>query len=197
MFQQWRVRGLPEPERLFEAEVAVAFPDLTISNASECPAYYLQGIRSGVLERLGPAMVLKYERRYRLVEPKIIEALCAAIKAKGVTDSVVVVPPSSRSDAKPYATALLEQGIATTDLSHRIERIVSTFRAGAALSFADVRSSLRTVGTPDSAPPSSLIVVDDVLTSGRSVAATVLALRESGFICNETRVLVAAAVSTS
>ena len=40
-----------------------------------------------------------------------------------------------------------------------------------------------------------VVVVDDILSSGRSVAAVVLALRESGFILKSTPVFVAAVLS--
>lgn len=195
MFDNWIVRKLPEPEQLLDAEVGVAFPNLTSWDVDQCPAYYLQGIRSGTLRGLGPAVLDKYEKRYRKAEPNIVAALCTAISALGVTGCSVVVPPSSRADARPYADALLRLGIATTDLSSRVVRIVGGFRAGSAPSFAAVRSSMRVVGSPTK-KASVLVVVDDVLSSGRSAAATALALRDPGFIDNATRIIVAAVVST-
>ena len=187
MFAKWRFRRLPKPEGLIHAEVAVAFPDQTDDTLATCDAYFLQGIRSGVLGAL--SQIPQREERYRQAMPQIVAALCAALKRRGVDGAAVVVPPSSRNDARPYADALLRQGIAAIDLSDRIERVDSSFRAGGAENLQTVRSSLRVVGRPDFATARILVVVDDILSSGRSIAATVLGLRDARFIDRETRVV--------
>jgi adenine/guanine phosphoribosyltransferase-like PRPP-binding protein len=89
----------------------------------------------------------------------------------------------------------LKSGIASIDISACVKRIDSSFRAGQSLSFEEVRSSIEVIHSPKASPFDSLIVVDDILSSGRSVAAVVLALRESGFILNSTPVFVAAVIS--
>ncbi len=90
---------------------------------------------------------------------------------------------------------MLDAGIASVDLSYCVKRIDSSFRAGKTASFEEVCSSIEVVQEPQSDSFGSLIVDDDVLSSGRSVAAVVLALLNSGFILNPTEIFVAAVLS--
>jgi hypothetical protein len=191
---QWKKERLPFLESLIEVEMVVAFRDRTTQNVTDCPAYYLQGIRNGVLRAVPSAMAIR-EASYLKAVPRIIEDLLTAFSDRGVQHAALVVPPSSRNDARPYADALLKAGIATVDLSGCVKRIDYSFRAGRSLSFEEVCSSIEVVQSPDASPFDSLIVVDDVLSSGRSVAAVVLALRESGFILESTAVFIAAVLS--
>lgn len=191
---QWKKECLPFRESLIEVEMVVAFRERTTQNVTDCPAYYLQGIRNGVLRAVPSAMALR-KASYLKVVPRVVEDLLTAFLDRGVKNAALVVPPSSRNDARPYADALLKADIATVDLSGCVKRIDSSFRAGQSLSFEEVRSSIEVVQSPEACPFDSLIVVDDVLSSGRSVAAVVLALRESGFILKSTPVFVAAVLS--
>jgi len=191
---QWKKERLPFRESLIEVEMVVAFRDRTTQNVTDCPAYYLQGIRNGVLRALPSAMALREASYFRAI-PRVIEDLLTAFSDRGVQNAALVVPPSSRNDTRPYADALLKSGIASIDISACVKRIDSSFRAGQSLSFEEVRSSIEVIHSPKASPFDSLIVVDDILSSGRSVAAVVLALRESGFILNSTPVFVAAVIS--
>lgn len=195
MFERWTIRRLPEPERIVTVEFAAAYERLTASSAESSPVYYLQGIR-GVLRSFPPQIQSRYEQRYLHVRPRIIEALCSATEGRVAAECAVVVPPSSREDARPYADALLKRGIVTCDLSSNLERRDGAFRAATDDSFDAVRASLCVVGPASPIQVSSLIVIDDVFSSGRSVAATVLALRDGGFIGDSTSVLVAVVVAT-
>lgn len=191
---QWEKESLPFRESLIEVEMVVAFRDRTNENITDCPAYYLQGIRSGVLQAV-PSAMAKHEESYLMSRPGVIQDLLTAFSDRGVQHAALVVPPSSRDDARPYADALLEAGIAKVDLSSFVKRIDSSFRAGQSQSFEEVRSSIEVVQLPNASAFNSLIVVDDVLSSGRSVAAVVIALQESGLILDSTPVFVAAVLS--
>jgi hypothetical protein len=174
--------------------MVVEYRDRTTQNITDCPAYFLQGMRNGVLKRL-PAAMDRYSKRYHNAIPVIIKDFLAAFEDRCVQHAALIVPPSSRNDARPYANALLDSGIASVDLSYCVKRIDSSFRAGKTRSFEEVCSSIEVVQEPQSDSFGSLIVVDDVLSSGRSVAAVVLALLNSGFILNSTEIFVAAVLS--
>jgi len=190
----WTKEHLPFRESLIEVNMVVGYRDCTTQNITDCPAYILQGIRNGVLKNY-PTALRKYDTSYRNAIPKIISDFLTAFKDRCVQHAALIVPPSSRDDARPYAEALLKAGIAIIDLSDCVQRINSSFRAGEAVSFEDVCSSIKVIQEPPTEPFGSLVVVDDVLSSGRSVAAVVLALRNSGFILQSTEIFVAAVLS--
>jgi hypothetical protein len=191
---EWTKEHLPFQERLIEVNMVVEYRDRTTQNITDCPAYFLQGIRNRVL-KCSPAAMDRYSRLYDNAIPVIIKDFLAAFEDRCVQHAALIVPPSSRNDARPYANALLDAGIASVDLSCCVKRIDSSFRAGATASFEDVCSSIEVVQELQSDSFGSLIVVDDVLSSGRSVAAVVLALLKSGFILNSTEIFVAAVLS--
>jgi hypothetical protein len=191
---EWTKEHLPFQEGLIEVNMVVEYRDRTTQNITDCPAYFLQGMRNGVLKRL-PAAMDRYSKRYHNAIPVIIKDFLAAFEDRCVQHAALIVPPSSRNDARPYANALLDSGIASVDLSYCVKRIDSSFRAGKTRSFEEVCSSIEVVQEPQSDSFGSLIVVDDVLSSGRSVAAVVLALLNSGFILNSTEIFVAAVLS--
>lgn len=192
---KWKERSLPIPEALLSAHVGVVYPDLTTDRIINCPAYYLHGVRNGVLARLGSNATAQREATYQRSLPAIAEAICDALESRGINGASVVVPPSSRADARPYADEILRRRIASADLSACVQRLDSSFRAGSAIDWPSVRSSVSVVGQSRSVTPSPLIVVDDVLSSGRSVAATVLALRDAGMCSMDDPVFVVAVLS--
>lgn len=192
---QWTKERLPFQESLVEVEMVVAFRGRTIQDLTNCPAYFLQGMRNGVLQALPSPVLARRQASYLNAVPRIIDDLLTAFSDRGVQRAALIVPPSSRNDARPYADALLNAGIATVDLSGCVKRIDPSFRAGQSISFEEVRSSIEVVQPPSVSSFDCLIVVDDVLSSGRSVAAVVLALHDSGFILNSTPVFVAAVLS--
>jgi hypothetical protein len=194
MVFEWVKARLPFQESLIDFEMVVAFRERTTQNVTDCPAYYLQGMRNGVLRAVPSALALR-EASYLKAVPRVIEDLLAAFSDRGVPHTALVVPPSSRNDARPYADALLNAGIATVDLSGCVKRIDSSFRASQSVSFEEVRSSIEIVKRPEASPFGSLIVVDDVLSSGRSVAAVVLSLQESSFVLKSSQIFVAAVLS--
>ena len=191
---EWVKARLPFQESLIDVEMVVAFRECTTQNVTNCPAYYLQGMRNGVLRAVPSSLALR-EASYLKAVPRVIEDLLTAFSDRGVQHAALVVPPSSRNDARPYADALLKAGIATVDLSGCVKRIESSFRAGQSVSFEEVRSSIEVVKRPEASAFGSLIVVDDVLSSGRSVAAVVLSLQESSFILKSSRIFIAAVLS--
>ena len=174
--------------------MVLEYHDRTTQNITDCPAYFLQGTRNGVLKGLPSAMGI-HKKIYHKSMPIIINIFLTAFSDRCVQCAALVAPPSSRNDAQPYADALLDAGIASVDLSCCVSRIDSSFRAGESASFEEVRSSIEVVLKPQDHSFDSLVVIDDVLSSGRSVAAVVLALRDSGFILNSTQVFVAAVLS--
>jgi hypothetical protein len=190
----WSKEYLPFRESLIEINMVVAYRDRTTQDITNCTAYYLQGIRNGVLRNY-PTALQKYHRTYCNAIPDIIDYFVKAFNSRCVHDAALIVPPSSRYDARPYAKALLKVGIASIDLSDNVQRIDPSFRAGEAVSFQDICSSIKVIKEPLNEPYDSLVVVDDVLSSGRSVAAVVLALQESGFISESTEIFVAAVLS--
>ena len=137
----------------------------------------------------------RYSILYHNAIPVHIKDFLAAFDDRCVQHVALIVLPSSRNDARPYANALLDAGIASVDLSYCVKRIDSSFRAGETASFEDVCSSFEVVQELQSDSFGSLIVVDGDLSSGRSVAAVVLALLKSVFILNSTEMFVAAELS--
>jgi hypothetical protein len=190
----WTKEHLPFQESLVEVDMVVGYRDRTTQNITDCPAYFLQGVRNGVLKNY-PTALKTYATSYHNAIPGIINDFLTAFTDRCVQHAALIVPPSSRNDARPYAVALLKAGIASIDLSDCVQRVDSSFRAGEAVSFEDVCSSIKVVQKPKAHPFDSLIVVDDVLSSGRSVAAIVLALRDSGIILCSTEIFVAAVLS--
>lgn len=193
----WQSMKLPVPEALVKAEVCVVYPSLTSANVFQSPAYFLHGIRNGILARLGPEKLRKEEERYTRAAPSIAERIAAALEAVGVTGAIGVTPPSSRSDALLFLKTLMHRGIVTVDISDRVRRSDPTFRAGVAKNWSDVRSSVVVVDSGPCISARALVVVDDVFSSGRSVAATVLALREKRVLPESCPVFVVAVLSTA
>lgn len=192
---KWSSQSLPHGDPVLDAEVAVAFQGMTSANVTTCPAYYLHGVRSGILNMLGSEAAAWREQTYRAIEPKLAALFCEALQQRGVAGASLVVPPSSRTDARPFADALLQTGIAARDFSRCLARRDPTFRAGATSTWPAVRASIEVVPGCLPLTHGPLIVVDDVLSSGRSSAASVCALADAGLISPGTKVIVLAVMS--
>ena len=178
----WRDRQLPDPERLFEVRCGVLFPDQNEATVINCPAYYLQAIRNGNLERIGaliPSRAEFIESTYERSRPEMARHLSRALHAAGVSCAAGVRPPSSRVDSRPYMQQLLDDGVVATDLSAFVERLVRSFRAATASGWTEVRESVRVKGDPPKPLARQLVVVDDIINDGRSIAATISALSQA------------------
>lgn len=136
----------------------------------------LQSLRSGAMR---PDSVLATQ--YLVMAPFYGRQFAAQI---GGTWQTVVAPPSSNDLAKPYLSAILERSSAI-DLTPRFTR------AGAIRSsddpsptLAELAASIAYAPRSDESGLNSLLFIDDVFASGRTLAALLLHLRTSGLPAN-------------
>jgi hypothetical protein len=189
-----RRAAIPFDEPIVEVDLVALYAAASGSAVVKTPVYYLHGMRSGVLVLAGKQMQEQYAALYYAHRDNLVGRLSAAVAELGVSDAAGVCPPSSRHDAQPYLEALWRVGVISVDLSVVIRRVEPSFRAGRALSLAEVLASMATVARPTADPARTLVIVDDVVSSGRTAAATASVLMDGGFVAQTARILVACAL---
>jgi len=136
---------------------------------------YLNTVRMKAVDEDSP-LALEYRN---LVGPKFSKILKAEVGAANFEFDAVVSPPSSRSDALPYRLAINAHRGAhdlTANFSRRGEVRIGANDTTMKQAVAELSYS------PDGteAAITSLLIVDDVLASGRTVAAIVHHLLDAG-----------------
>lgn len=137
---------------------------------------YLQSIRSGRVDE--DSLIA---RIYRNLLVRFAMLLAAEVKAR-ISFDAVVSPPSSRTDADPYREAILRDA-KCLDLSPRFSRIGKT-RAATAKSLEEVFAEFQYKPAGDEGSIKSLLIVDDSVASGSTIAALLHHLRKAGLPSN-------------
>lgn len=134
---------------------------------------FLQGIRNG---RYSDNSIEAKEYANRLKLEKIMFG--DMVVAASVNYDAVVSPPSSRSDATPYRNEVLDENI--VDLT-------SAFSRSCAVKAGDHRTTVNDLVADFHYQPSgseqlikSLLIVDETISSGKTVAAVLECLRTAG-----------------
>lgn len=98
--------------------------------------------------------------------------------ASNVDFDTIVVVPSSRCDARPFADALLKAHPSARDLSPQMSKSPG-WRSGGGDALADARENIK-AATFDASSIKSIAIVDDTLSTGNSAAVVLESLRENG-----------------
>jgi glutamine phosphoribosylpyrophosphate amidotransferase len=132
---------------------------------------YLQSIRSGILKP-GSLVIPAHETM-------VTFKYSIQLRTETQLDSVdaVASPPSTRTDAAPYREKFA--GIASIDITERFSRR-APFKAGTSNDLDEVRASMSYASAGDESNLRSILIVDDILASGRTVSGMVSHLREAG-----------------
>jgi predicted amidophosphoribosyltransferase len=135
---------------------------------------YLNAVRMGLVDKLA-----NLAAEYRGMEKIYALRLAAQIKAETIAFDAVVSPPSSREDATPYREAVLQVGRAqdrTANFSRKNK--VKIGHNDTTLAQAIDELIYKPDGTE--AGIKSLLIVDESVASGKTVAAVLHHLREAG-----------------
>ena len=158
--------------------------DLKLPNAESVPLFflrkwnnlgpmiYLQSVRSG---RLSKDLLLPQE--YKTMAPIYANHLVAAFGNTSTFDAVVS-PPSGRDDAQVYRLALLTK-FAARDLTKGFSRKNLT-RAATACSLAEMVDEFEYKAEGGESELRSLLVVDEFVASGSTIASVLHHLRKAG-----------------
>lgn len=133
---------------------------------------YLQSIRSRAVDENSTIATI-----YRGLLLRFTMLLAGEAKAQIQFDTVIS-PPSSRNDADPYREAVLRQA-RVPDLSSRFSRNGST-RSATATSLEEMCAEFEYKAGGDEASIKSLLIVDESVASGRTIAAMLCHLRKAG-----------------
>lgn len=136
---------------------------------------YLQRIRS--MANLHEERLLNMEQRYKAGLVVWPHKLAAQVDGP-VT--AIVSPPSSRPELiKPYRDELLAKFQSAIDLTERFRR-PDAVSAGEGASGTDLLNAIRYQGQGDEAGFQTVLAVDDVVASGKTVGAVISKLRAAG-----------------
>jgi hypothetical protein len=142
---------------------------------------YLQGVRSGSLAKIsstGDPEDTAAAKNYYAMLWKYKGQLASEVPEPPVT--AIVSPPSRfPQHAEPYRLAIRDRFRGVLDLTDRFCRS-GNVHSGEDASFDDICAALTYRTENDEAIISSLLIVDDVFSRGRTAAAMVLKLRASG-----------------
>lgn len=131
---------------------------------------YLQSIRSGAITEES-LIALSYKAMAQFYASRL------AAMVGGSYDAIVMAP-SSRNDAEPYFEALKQT--AAIDCTSRFSR-TNTARAGeSTTTLTDLLQAIEYEREGDESELKSLLIVDDVFSSGKTVRALVSKLRDAG-----------------
>jgi predicted amidophosphoribosyltransferase len=106
------------------------------------------------------------------------------VKAVPEADAVIMAP-SSRDDAKPYADAILKRLNSSSDLSERLSRTGKVKAADAETTGEMLVQDLTYRGAGDEPGIKSLVIVDETFATGKTVAAMLAVLRANGLPVHE------------
>lgn len=155
---------------------------------------FLQSVRSGALRAISPTGNPEdtlIGRTYQAMLQDFTLRLADVFESGsglGPPDALIEVP-STRPYNRPYADEFRRRFSETLDLTPNVHR-AGQFKSGEGASFQEVFTDTSVTGTPPLANIRSLLLIDDVLAEGKTVAAVVARLREAG-LPEETRILVA------
>lgn len=116
--------------------------------------------------------------------------LVRAVDAIQPRYDVVVAPPSSREDSKPYKNALLQSG--ALDISDRFSRLPGV-SAGRGATLEEMTAALSYSTAGDECGFRSLLIVDESFSRGTTAAAVLDHLRRAG-LSDDCTVTIASAV---
>jgi hypothetical protein len=140
---------------------------------------YLQGIRSGVLARVrgGDPETSAVAISYHAMKCIYYQGLADLVDFE---PDAILTPPTSRPElSTPYFDAVYSKHKNAVDLTTRFSRLPSA-TAGTGTSVDEFISQLTYVPSGDESRFKTLLIVDDVLARGTTVAAIVRKLREFG-----------------
>jgi hypothetical protein len=130
-------------------------------------------------KRLGMTLPMTLQL-YRVLVPKLQDALVQQIEASGLQFDAIVCPPSSGNDAQPYREAILSRWPVNdfTDTFTRMGRI----KAQNIETTVDDLVEREFVHTPKGHERSikSILIVDEAIATGKSAAALIELLRRAG-----------------
>jgi len=141
--------------------------------------YYLQGLRSKVLEGIfGDSEKNPYADLYRMELQKYVKELCDSLDVQSI--EAIVCPPSSKPYLqRPYLEAIKNANNSIIDLTGSIKR-KKNISAGKGIDLNSYIDGLYIEKPEKLNSIRSLLVVDDVLGRGKTVAALVSFLRNNG-----------------
>jgi hypothetical protein len=141
---------------------------------------YLQGVRTGSITKTSPTgdpNDSAWGRLYHTMLWKHVSLLAGEVP--GPISAIVSPPSRFPKHAEPYREALKNKFPHVTDLTKRFERRANAL-SGEGASLEDISAAMKYRSEGDEVNFSSLLVVDDVFSRGRTAAALILQLREVG-----------------
>jgi hypothetical protein len=133
---------------------------------------YFQSIRSGAITEAHAMAV-----NYHAMTSKFVAQLSSLIPQDASFDAILM-PPSSRRDAVPYKAAV--HGRAATDISPLFKRSPGVTSGNTATTMAALTDALSYQSAGDEKTFHSLLIVDESVASGKTIAAIVHHLRAAG-----------------
>ena len=130
-------------------------------------------------KRLGMTLPMTLQL-YRVLVPKLQDALVQQIETSGLQFDAIVCPPSSGNDAQPYREAILRRWPVSdfTDTFSRMGQI----KAQKIETTVDDLVEREFIHAPNGLEPSikSILIVDEAIATGKSAAALIELLRRAG-----------------
>lgn len=161
---------------VLEVELAYLTTSKGPHSGSDAVVTYLQGIRSGSLaarcggdpEQSDDALF------YKKGLPALVCRLADTIGCREF--DIVVVPPSSRLDAIPYAEEFKKRNPSAVDWTKEF-RNPSGLKSGPGVSFDDFRDAIEFTPPPHVAPANRALIVDEALSKGTTAGVIAFHLR--------------------
>ena len=145
---------------------------------------YLQGVRSGALVASAPGG--DQERSAAAVEYRALEKIyCSHLAARMPADfDAILSPPSDHpSHAEPYRLMIREKKEAALDVTGSFERVGPT-RAGLGGTPQQLLASMTYFPCGAESSWMHIVIVDDIMKQGTTVAAIIMLLRQHGLSPN-------------
>jgi len=175
-------RSIPLETPRFEVDIISLAPHGTGHPVSQLA--YLQYVRSGILKALAAGsdpeehdIAQDYHRNVNLFATKLAD-LVEGEAEHGAPEGMIMAP-STRSFNQPYFNALRRKFPNATDLTCCFERR-GMVRSGLTRSFEDVLDDTLFHCDADLSGMGSILIVDDILESGKTVAALIARMEQRG-----------------
>jgi len=142
--------------------------------------YYLQFIRGHM--RADTARAERFLKRYERALPHLSEEMRRLVESQIGRSDIGFTIPSGRQDASPYWHAICTARLVGQNISSSFMKTLSV-RAAQSDSFEELLRSISLEPSghrSDIKSATKVLVVDDVLHTGRSVAACITHLRKAG-----------------
>jgi len=156
------------------------------SDVHESPFYYLQSLRNGVLGRLqsgagGDGLQMKarlWEETYIRQAPTFANDLADFVASSCSTgfDLLASVPTTREALLLPYCQAFARRFPSASNSTGSLVR-VETWDSSKAISIDECIKAVHFKQEPQSRPADRILVIDDVLASGKSAAVVIEFLR--------------------